>query len=364
VSLATCQQCAANRAGEGHSDYHDKISTQASEGLSIALNELGLPHYALVHVLEGDTKRLGAYLSFFAEGFLASMSLEERAVREAAGVHTAPVGWQEKLHRQLQDLKTIRLGTPAPGEDAMDAALCEGFLVAALHEAQHTGWRPVLRRHLTLQTLVPDTKLYEHRVESELVTFYSEYEEASQRSNASTFAFSHSYVFVSSLLRLTAFPPLQRLLAEGALQPQEMQMVLLGSGRGATAFIVALLYGISVDGYEILPHRHEEAKICSGRHGVDGVRFFNGDAAAVEFIPPQWLYLGDYAWKDQGMEAHKHVSQQVPAGALASSFQYLSSLELGFRAHGNVQGAVLSERTVEVQDIYVAEFDPKIRPTN
>ena len=49
-------------------------------------------------------------------------------------------------------------------------------------------------------------------------------------------------------------------------------MIVLGSSLGWQAMFAALMYGISVDGYELVQYRHEAALEFSKRHQVTVVQ--------------------------------------------------------------------------------------------
>ena len=189
VTLIACpkESCRGINAEHCHSRLKDspasaKTLAMAIRGLLTTFNEVGIVEYALEYVLQGAHGRLQAYLSQFVVGFLGSMTWQEAAVRQEAGIQIAPAGWGTGLKSKLQAQRKARWmrvkdargmlndGEPSASIAAyeqklylqeLDSAICEGLLVAALHVAGSSGWTSALSRHLKLRTLHTDLSLNE-----------------------------------------------------------------------------------------------------------------------------------------------------------------------------------------------------------
>ena len=82
-------------------------------------------------------------------------------------------------------------------------------------------------------------------------------------------------------------------------------MVVFGSNLGWQCFFAALMYGVEVDGFEIVPYRHRASVLTSKAHDIGhGVRFHLEDAgnAKIEWSRVGLVYMTDLNWDESTSE--------------------------------------------------------------
>jgi len=94
-----------------------------------------------------------------------------------------------------------------------------------------------------------------------------------------------------------------------------MRVVMVGTSLGWQAMFAALMYGISIDGYELIPHRFMAADALAKAHAVDGVKLFLEDAATgpVRWADAKIMFMTGLNWD---LAARIGVYHQLPVGIL------------------------------------------------
>jgi len=277
-------------------------------------HKVGIVRYSLDFTLGGSQERLGGYLTQFCAGYIASMTGEEAALRQALGVDRLSEDDQAQLQRQLGQLEA----NAKTGKDmskamhAADEAIAEGLLAGALWESQRTGWSAALRRHVQLRSLLTHLKASEY--EDEYGAAKESSAQAIKAGNYSDQSLGYGSTYFASVLGLLNYDPVRQRLASPA-----RNVVVLGSNLGWQCFFAALMYGVEVDGYEIVPHRHAASLAYQKMFQIDGVRLHLEDATKSDL---DWdkvgvVYMTDLLWSAPLREM---VLTKVATAALGGTF--------------------------------------------
>jgi len=342
VSLAACRSEACDGEGQAAGCAGRASVEDAQQGLLMALNEAGIAEYSLSHTLQGQGERLGPYLSQFVAGFIGSMSAEEQTVRDSLKVASVPAQLQPRLAKQMQQIaEPPKRKQPRKHYNARDEAIAEGLLAGALWEAQRTGWTAQLTGHLKLRALLTDLKVNENTVEYSRRTKLKTIEAAAEARGYSTASLGYGSTYFASVLQI-----LRHKLIASHLQPEApSNAVVFGSNLGWQCFFVSLMYGVRVDGFEIVQHRYEAAREFAQAHGVDNVHFHLEDAtkAALEWPRVGLVYMTDLLWDVGTRNAiHRLIIDKAKLGTVVVSNRHLDKTkrDMGFKHERHVDAPV------------------------